>query len=151
MAVKILDRGYKQIKEQLRILRTKEVAVGVLEGSVNKDQISIAEYAAYNEFGTEKIPSRPFMAMAFDENVNNIERNLKTQYGKVLRGQATTDQALTTIGLQHAKRIQKTITGRDILPKLKDATIRRKKGSTKTLVDTGALVNAIQVSVRPSK
>jgi hypothetical protein len=150
-AVKILDKGYIKILAQLKILPKKEVAVGVLGGSVNTDQLSISEYAAHNEFGTEKIPSRPFMAITFDENVSHIQNNLKTQYNEIVKGKATVYKALNTIGLRHANRIQKTITGRDLLPKLKDSTIKRKKGSTKTLVDTGALVNAIQVIIRPSK
>jgi len=48
--------------------------------------------------------------------------------------------------LKHQQRIQRTIKGRDILPKLADSTIAA-KGSTKTLVDTGVMVNSVTYTI----
>jgi hypothetical protein len=50
--------------------------------------------------------------------------------------------------MKHAQRVQKVITDRNILPSLAPSTIAAKKGSTKTLVDTGAYANAIQIALR---
>lgn len=145
--VKDIDRGWNNILRELEKAKRMEVAVGILEGSQNEGT-SIAEYAAYNEFGTEDIPSRPFMAMSFDENLAEINSDFKKQGDQMVQGKKTANAALTVIGQKHAGRIQTTITGRNILPRLADSTVRAKKGSTKTLVDTGSMANAVQISIR---
>jgi hypothetical protein len=147
MAVTDSDLGWKAIKRELERAKGREVAVGILQGSVDGNGVSIAEYATYNEFGTSSIPSRPFMAMSFDENKADIEADFTRQGKAMVEGKRTANEALTIIGQNHAGRIQTTITGRDILPKLADSTIKA-KGSTKTLVDTGAMANAVQISIR---
>ena len=141
------DLGWKKIKREMLKANNKEVAVGILEGSNNSKGASIAEYATYNEFGTRNIPSRPFMSISFDENIGAINSDFYKQGKKLAEGAITANSALTIIGQKHADRIKNTITGRDILPKLADVTISA-KGDTKTLVDTGAMVNAVQISVR---
>jgi len=141
------DLGWKAIKRELERAKGREVAVGILQGSVDSEGASIAEYATYNEFGTDDVPSRPFMAMSFDENKADIETDFTRQSKAIVEGKRTADQALTVIGQKHAARVQNTITGRDITPKLADSTIKA-KGSTKTLVDTGAMTNAVQIELR---
>lgn len=151
--VRVIDRGWDNILREVKRAQRREVAVGILEGSANTDGAKIAEYAAWNEFGTtdnddnERVPSRPFMRMAFDESVADIERDFAKQGKALYAGRRTADQCLTVIGMKHADRIKNVITGRDILPRLADSTEDR-KGSTKTLVDTGAMVSAVQISVR---
>lgn len=148
MAVIDRDLGWKAIKRELERAQGREVAVGILQGSVDSEGASIAEYATYNEFGTDDVPSRPFMAMSFDENKADIEADFNRQGKAMVEGKRTANEALTIIGQKHAARVQNTITGRDITPKLADSTIKAKKGSTKTLVDTGAMTNAVQIEVR---
>ena len=146
-AVKDIDRGWNNIVRELEKAKGMEVAVGILEGSQNEGQ-SIAEYATYNEFGTDDVPSRPFMATSFDENVAEINSDFKRQADAMVQGKRTANEALTVIGQKHAGRIQTTITGRNFPPRLAPSTIAAKKGSTKTLVDTGAMANAVHISIR---
>lgn len=148
MAVTDRDLGWKAIKREVERAQRREVAVGILQGSNDSEGASIAEYATYNEFGTEDVPSRPFMAMSFDENVAAINSDFQRQSKRLVTGEVTAEQALTIIGQKHVSRVQNTITGRNILPALAPSTIAAKKGSTKTLVDTGAMVNAVQIEVR---
>lgn len=150
MARNVTDRdlGLKRIIAELKKADDMVVAVGILEGSKNGEGFNIAEYAAANEFGTDKIPSRPFMRTAFDENKGDIQADMDRQYKRLVTGKITANTGLTIIGQKHADRVKKTITGRDFLPKLAQVTIDAKKGSTKTLVDTGAMKNAVQISVR---
>ena len=148
MAVTDRDLGWKAIKREVERAQRREVAVGILQGSTDSEGTSIAEYATYNEFGTEDVPSRPFMAMSFDENVAAINSDFQRQSKRLVTGEVTAEQALTIIGQKHAGRVQNTITGRNILPALAPSTIAAKKGSTKTLVDTGAMANAVQIEVR---
>lgn len=148
MAVTDRDLGWKAIKREVERAQRREVAVGILQGSTDSEGTSIAEYATYNEFGTGDVPSRPFMAMSFDENVAAINSDFQRQSKRLVAGEVTADQALTIIGQKHAGRVQNTITGRNILPALAPSTVAAKKGSTKTLVDTGAMANAVQIEIR---
>lgn len=145
------DLGWRKIKAELERAKRLEVAVGVLQGSTNGEGESIAEYATFNEFGTQDIPSRPFMAMTFDENRSEIDADFAKQGGAMVEGKVTAKVALTIIGQKHADRTKSTITDRNILPRLAPSTVKAKKGSTKTLVDTGALANSVQISVRGRK
>jgi len=145
--VKDSDFGLKKILQEIKKAAQLEVAVGILEGS-KKEAMSIASYAASNEFGTKNIPARPFMAMSFDENIENINNDFNKHGSQMLQGKINANSALTIIGQKHASRIQNTITNKDIAPKLSNLTVKKKKGSTKTLVDTGAMVNAVQISIR---
>lgn len=150
MARHVTDRdlGWQKIKRELEIASHLEVAVGLLQGDKNGEGVQIAEYAAYNEFGTDVIPSRPFMRTAFDENRGDIQADIDRQSARLTAGQVSAQTALTIIGQKHASRIQNTITGRDFLPRLSPETVKRKRGSEKTLVDTSAMVNAVKISVR---
>ena len=148
MAVTDRDLGWKAIKREVERAQRREVAVGILQGSTDSEGTSIAEYATYNEFGTGDVPSRPFMAMSFDENVAAINSDFNRQSKRLVAGEVTAEQALTIICQKHAGRVQNTITGRNILPKLADSTIKA-KGSTKTLVGcNSAMANAVQIEVR---
>ena len=147
MTVQDIDRGWQAIKREVEKAQCQIVAVGILSGSAN-DGVSIAEYATYNEYGTKHIPSRPFMAISFDEGRAEIDADFKRQTDALVTGKATANAALTIIGQKHVTRIKKTITGRNIPPPLSPQTVARKKGSSKTLVDTGAMVNAVQIELR---
>jgi hypothetical protein len=149
MAIKyVMDRdlGMRNIMRQFYNAQKAELVVGVLEGSKNADGENIAEYATYNEFGTDSIPERPAMRTAFDENKPKYIRAMTKIVQEM--GQKTFASMITQLGFTVEKDIQKTITGRDFLPKLSEQTIKRKKGSTKTLVDTGAYVNSIKHLIR---
>jgi hypothetical protein len=145
---KVIDHRYQKIIREIVYASRKEVVVGILAGASNEGE-SIAEYAAHNEYGTEHIPSRPFMATTFDKNVNNISKDFNKQGKALVMGQIGSNAALTIIGQKHATRVQNTISNVNFLPKLSPRTIAAKKGSTKTLVDDGAMVNAVQISIRP--
>ena len=147
MTVQDIDRGWQAIKREVEKAQGQIVAVGILSGASN-DGVGIAEYATYNEYGTKNTPSRPFMAMSFDEGRADIDADFKQQGDKLVTGKTTAAAALTIIGQKHVTRIKKTITGRNIPPPLSPKTVARKKGSSKTLVDTGAMVNAVQIELR---
>lgn len=146
--VKDIDRGYKAIMREIDRANNAFVDVGIFDGDRNPEtNTSVAEYATHNEFGTATIPARPFMAISFDENIGQITKDAQAGMRRITRG-STASRELTVIGLKHQQRIQRTIKGRDILPKLADSTIAAKGGSTKTLVDTGVLVAAVTYTIK---
>jgi len=94
---------------------------GVLAGATNEVEIPghggekrVAVYAAWNEYGTTRIPKRPFMRRTFDEHSQEWAevavqalrahiRNAKTEGGKVL------EMALSASGRLAQADIVKTI------------------------------------------
>lgn len=139
--VLVIDHGFNAILRELQKVDKLDVAIGVQENA-NANGQTIAEYAAYNEFGTNKIPSRPFMRIAFDRNRSEIDADFDRVGGQILTGQYSAQQALTVLGIKQTDRIKNTISGQNIPPPLSAYTVAQ-KGDSKTLVDTGAMINSI--------
>lgn len=142
--------------DELKKLTGKQgVKAGVLEGATNSETgTDVAMYAACNEFGTSRIPSRPFMRNTFDENADRWADGLAKA---VLNGRPAR-QALQLTGMRMADDIVKTISD-GVPPPNAPATVERKTkeivgGSRRggshqpgTLVDTGSLINSINYEV----
>lgn len=143
--VKDTDKGLKHFMREMREAERAFVTVGIHEGERSMEGANIAEYAAANEYGTENIPSRPAFRVSFDENVEAIKNDMKRAADSAKSGGSVV-AALGAVGLKHQTRIQRTIKGRDFLPKLAQSTIDR-KGSSKTLIDSAAMVNSIRYVV----
>jgi hypothetical protein len=67
------DKGMEKIRQQIAALSQLSVKAGIIEGTGGKSGVSVAQYAAYNEFGVPgkkkkwRIPPRPFIR-GFVEN-----------------------------------------------------------------------------------
>ena len=140
------DLGMAKIMAEFKSTDRMVLTVGVQKGEINEDGTSVAEYAACNEYGTDKIPQRSFMGTAFDEQRESYVRYMKRAINSVEHQSFA--KAVYLLGLNAQKDIQSVISKRNILPRLADSTVKAKKGSTKTLVDTGALVNSITFEVK---
>lgn len=144
-STKDIDKGFKAFKQELQRAKNATVEIGIHQDSIN-DGLSIAEYAAYNEFGTIDIPERSFMRSTFDEKQSEINADMAKRYKQVIDGKIGVHRALSLIGMRHAQDIQEKI-GSNIQPANSEATIARKK-STKTLIDTGAMRQSIRHVVK---
>lgn len=105
------------------------------------------EYAVFNEYGTSKIPARPFFRTSTKDNDSRsiIQSRVNDEVSKVLHGDIQPSTAFERIGLFVKGRIQRSTTSGNWVSN-SEATIR-KKGSNKPLVDTGTLVNSIDYEV----
>ena len=144
-STKDIDKGFKAFKQELQRAKNATVEIGIHQDAMN-DGLSIAEYAAYNEFGTVDIPERSFMRSTFDEKQSQINADMAKRYDQVKTGKIGVHRALSLIGLRHAQDIQDKI-GSNIQPANSEATVARKK-STKTLIDTGAMRQSIRHVVK---
>lgn len=154
-----LDLGFKAILEEISRTGARQVLVGIQEGAkthvqsqkgrTQKAGISIAEYAAQNEFGTDKIPERSFMRSTFDERFSDIQTLVFTQFGLVIDQKITLDVAFNRIGLGITGMIQQKI--RQIrTPPNSPVTIAR-KGSSKPLIDFGQMIASVRHVVKKTK
>lgn len=153
--VKDIDRGWGEIVLQTEMFRRASILIGFQEGDTTKPQVkgtrekkgglSMAQIAAANEFGTKKIPARPFMGTSFDENRQRIIRGINVQYGMVLDGKKNAEQALGAIG-EGVVSIIKTKIRAIVTPPNSPRTIAA-KGSSKPLIDFGQMINSVRYKV----
>jgi len=155
-AVVDLDMGFNRIISDLQNASKYSLLVGIQEGSKTTGQVragrkqepglNIAQYAAQNEFGTNEIPERSFMRTAIDENINVITTAMNQELGLVIDGNKTLRNAFDTVGLVITGLIQRKI--REIrFPPNSPRTIAE-KGSSKPLIDFGAMIASIRHVVR---
>lgn len=95
---------------------------------------------------TINIPARSFIRSTVDRDRGMIEREMERQVGLVLDGRKTVTDALEHMGLLTERQVRTTVRS-NVPPPLKFETIRR-KGSDKTLIDTGAMVGSIRYIVK---
>ena len=139
------DLGWKRIVSKMRVINGKEIRAGVLPSAGNgKKGVPIAEYATYNEYGTEKIPSRPFMATSADEN-KGWSTSVKNAVKGIIDGAEVISQ-MNTVGEKMKTDIKKNIGTYRFKP-LKPATVK-KKGHDIQLIDSGDLYDAIDYEVK---
>lgn len=142
----LIDRGWRRISAQALGLNGRAVKVGIRAdgaGGAANDGVQIVDIATYNEFGTEHIPARPFMRRTADEQEKAVGTFAQKLAGQVIAGKMNPDGLLDALGLWYVARIRDTIRSafRWAAPNA-PSTIRR-KGSSKPLIDTGAMIGAV--------
>lgn len=149
MAARVIDvltpEG-RQFERILRELADKEVAVGFQHGdATEEDGTDICDIVAWNELGTEHIPSRPFLRKSVDENEDEINEFIDHKASELMNG-ASAEQTLKDIGIFQKELIQDKIEEGDFVPNA-ESTIR-KKGSTHPLIDKGNMKNSVNYWIR---
>lgn len=154
-AVVDVDRGMAEIKREIELMHNSYVMIGFQQGSVTHSQtkgdrekkggLSMPEIAAANEFGTDKIPARPFMRTSFDENKQRINKAIQTEYIKITEGKSTVRKSLTAIGVFMVDQIKMKIRAIHTPPN-SPRTIAIKK-SSKPLIDFGQMIQSVHSKV----
>lgn len=144
-AFKEIDHGWDRIKNDLRLLNDSHTKVGVQQGETHKGEdgelSDMVIIAAANEFGTRRIPPRPFMKNAFDGNQQQIRMLTTKMYSDVVRNMKSVKDALGTIGEFFTAKVKTEIRNLKVPPNA-PSTIRRKKSSN-PLIDTAQMVQTI--------
>lgn len=161
------DRGYKKLFrdfEQMRGRGANSVTVGihaaeggethVAEGSFSAVDgnrpspdagLTVAAVGSFHEFGLGNNPERSFIRAWFDERLTTNQNILARLMKRVVKGKLSLADALSQFGANAAGNVQARI-ARGIPPRLAPETIRR-KGSSKPLINTGQLRNAVSYQV----
>jgi len=153
--VKDTDFGWKQIEKEIKIFQESNILIGFQEGTQTKMErkggrtkkggLNMAEIAAQNEFGTSKIPARPFMTTSFDENIEKISNLIQRQYKEVQEGKKSARKALTFIGVVVQDLIKGKI--RSILNPPNSPVTIKIKGSSKPLIDFGQMIQSVRYKI----
>lgn len=126
------------------------VRVGVLasrggDAAHEGGDLSLVQLAAIHEFGSPAagIPERSFIRSTFHTYAKDALRDKLTVLCKAaLSGRMDPRVAIDLLGTWAVAEVRRTITAGKVRPPLAPSTIDA-KGSSKPLVDTGQLVNAI--------
>jgi hypothetical protein len=144
MAIKakiIRDRDLGWSKLQRAVKRLKlDPSDGLEVGWIVPE---VAERAAQNEFGTDRIPERPFVRPTIDQHQREYLDLMERGVERAALGEAPRNQAL----LPAANRIRSDLIEKIIdvrTPPNAPGTIAR-KGSSNPLVDTGEMQRTIQI------
>ena len=94
--------SFLRLMKELDRARKGYVKIGILSEGPSEDGVNILEYAIYNEYGTSKIPARPFLREATDSPAGSAEISayVELQLSKIIatKGAFTAHDALTAIG-----------------------------------------------------
>ncbi len=147
----IKDDKREQIKLEKRLRKMQKsphVAVGILQDKPVSKELTMVDLATVHEYGSKdgRIPKRSFMRKTFDTRRKRYIQFIAKLQNRYINGKLTMHQALTQLGEIVSKDIVATI-NRGIKPKLKPATIKRKK-SSKPLINHGVLKGEITHQVR---
>jgi hypothetical protein len=143
------DRGWLALIRRVKEIESSFVKVGVLADDakggmhVPGGDLTVAEIAVVNEYGTDKIPSRPFARSTFDEKREEMVGLGKRLMAGIVDGKIKLKPALDVMGSTLATAMKRKITdGAGVPPPNAPSTVAA-KGSSRPLVDTGRLLGSI--------
>lgn len=123
---------------------TGSVLVGFLESATYPDGTPVAAVAFWNEFGTSRIPARPFFRTTISEKSSEWARRLGDA---AVHYDYDGAKALGAMGQTMAEDIQQSIVGWQD-PANADSTVDQ-KGFNKPLIDTGVMQRSVDFEVGP--
>ena len=145
VSVKVQRRGGKKLQRLLREAGkggVSGVKVGFFSTARYEDGTPVAAVAAWNEFGTETIPERPFFRRALAEAERGIIRVLKA--GIDTKKMVVGEQLAGRVGAHVTGQVMESISALDSPP---NAPSTARKGSTNPLIDTGMMRASVGWSV----
>lgn len=130
-------RAWDALVRRVKGIGNRKIAVGVFGDA------ELSEIAAIHEYGAPRanIPERSFIRSTLFERRRQIDNFMKRLGTAYLAKGLSVAQVLGLLGTFAANSIKAKIRT-DIPPPLQPATIKA-KGSSKALIDTGRLINAI--------
>lgn len=155
VTIKDTDRGWKHIKTEIGRLEGLFVQVGVQDdGGSYPNGERVVDVAAYNEFGTSRIPSRPFMRQTFKKREPELIKHIQAERDAIYAKKKTALQSLRVLGTWYQAQIQAEIRSGDFVPNA-PLTVYRKTGGTMgqttPLIDTGRLIQSIRYVIKKRK
>jgi len=152
MTIKEKDIGWKKFRNEMKKVKGSFVTIGVHNdaGQYADSDVTAAEVALWNEFGTDRkpkgIPQRSFLRSTYDERLNDLNILRGRALDKISKGEMSVKDALENIGQFLANMVMKKIQS-NIPPENAPSTIEAKEreGVTpiRTLYHTGLLERSI--------
>ena len=127
-------------------LGKKKVYVGFpAGGAAYDDGVTVAQVAAWNEFGTSRMPARPFMHQTLSEHKDEIKQ-MFVDAGKAAASGENAEKIYNQLGVKAKAMMQEQIVEGTFAPNA--AYTIRKKGSDKPLIDSGLMRQSVTYVIR---
>lgn len=128
------------------------LSVGVFSGATREgSKTTVAQYAAYNEFGTTRIPPRPFLRSTMEARQEEWTEAIKGSVSSNLKsGQFSNRSILEVVGKGAVKDVQAKIMSNMPPPNAPAVTARKVRlGRTHigTLYDTGLMHASVEYKI----
>jgi len=157
------DMGLNDVFKEMEALKSMCVKVGITEDVAGKtapgSDVTLVQIAAWNELGVLGppmsqhgggkwfIPPRPFLRGFADGQRELIAETMEKLGKLVSSGKLKASAAMERLGILGESGVKTYIdTGSNFTPNA-DATIARKRGSTRPLINVGTLRNSIRYQV----
>jgi hypothetical protein len=140
---KIIDRGWMKIKSDIQELQGQGVKVGLRSSAGSHDGVLIADIGIYNEFGTSRIPARPFMRRTADQSRQFLAPFVSGLTKRMIEHKLSVSQVMNQLGLFYQDKIRNTIRSSPTWAVPNAPSTIKKKGSSVPLIDTGAMLGAV--------
>lgn len=132
------DLGFNRIMRDLQKLDGMEVVAGMLKDSGKASNgASYVDIAFWNEYGTRRIPSRPFIRISADTNKQAWAKMAQQCVNDVIDGDSPSEAA-KVVGHRMVEDIRKVFGDTSKLKANAPSTIA-KKGRNEPLVDSGEM------------
>lgn len=141
MTVRRVGPGVARLQVALKELGGLEARTGWFETARDAKGVPVATKAAAHEFGTTRIPARPFMRPTVAEKKRAWLDQLAQGSKAILRGEASPRGVLEAVALRAAGDVAKSIRAVSA-PPLSPKTVKR-KGFEKPLVETGQMLQSV--------
>lgn len=137
----------RRLEKLTKEMSDKCVEIGFNEQSGSYENgITMAQVAAWNEFGTERSPSRPFMRQTIKDYQDDIMKFTTESLRSAAESHGDVKTVLNQVGSYTKGKMQKEIRDGEWTPNA-PSTIAR-KGSDKPLIDTGQMRQRIVYVVK---
>jgi hypothetical protein len=137
-----------RIIDNVRSMGLNKVEVGLPSGGRHSGtDLSMHELGMVHEYGspTRNIPARPFIGPPIADNVDKYKKIMRKQAARLLFRRTSLHNALSLVGEAGKADIQKYMLSANFKP-LAASTIEA-KGSSKPLIDSGQMRNAITYEI----
>lgn len=142
-SINFTEKEHSDILNKVKNAKAIAVKVGFLESAAEyPDGTSVVDVAVWNEYGTDKIPSRPFFRQAWNANQEKYKQQLITFYKNYLTSKnVDMDSFFSKLGSDVQQDIMKSIVELREPPNA-PATIMAKK-SNNPLIDTSHMLESV--------
>ena len=140
------DLGFNRIVRNLQKLYGMEVVAGMLKDSGKASNgASYVDIATWNEYGTRRIPSRPFIRISADTNKQSWEKLAQQCVNNVIDGGSPRDAA-QVVGHKMVEDIREVFGDTSKLKANAPSTVK-KKGRNEPLVYSGEMRRRVNFRV----
>jgi hypothetical protein len=139
----LIDRGWMKFQTNIQQLQRQGVKVGLRSTAGSHNGVLIVDYAVFNEFGTSKIPARPFMRRTADQSRQFLAPFVSALTQRMIQNNLSVSQVMNQLGLFYQDKIRNTIRSSPTWAVPNAPSTIKKKGSSVPLIDTGAMLGAV--------